>query len=116
MNLVFKLGLNETLFEIKDKYNSDTIQLISMIYLKKKQKNPLAICQILGLSLFEYDSIIEKGIIKNLFDSDANLTEQAIRIFDEIQKKSRFQKEIINDKLMIQEDILYVPKKFRGSS
>lgn len=116
VNLVFKLGLNETLFEIKDKYNSDTIQLISMIYLKKKQKNPLAICQMLGLSLFEYDSIIEKGLIKNLFDSDANLTEQAIRIFDEIQKKSRFQKEIINDKLMIQEDILYIPKKFRGSS
>jgi len=116
VNIVFKLGLNETLFEIKDKYSNDTIQLISMIYLKKRRKNPLTICQILGLSLSEYDSILEKGKNKNLFDSDANLTEQAIRIFEEIQKKYRFQKEIINDKLMIQEDILYIPKKFRGSS
>ncbi len=116
VNIVFKLGLNETLFEIKEKYNSDTIQLISMIYLKKKQKNPLAICQLLGLSLPEYDSIIEKGKNKSLFDSEGNLTKQAIHIFEEIQKKYRFQKELINDKLMIQEDILYIPKKFQGSS
>lgn len=116
VNIVFKLGLNETLFEVEDKYNSDTIQLISMIYLKKKQKNPLSICQMLGLSLPEYDSIIEKGKNKNLFDLEGNLTKQAVRIFEEIQKKSKFQKEIINDELMIQEDILYIPKKFRGSS
>jgi len=116
VNLVFKLGLNETLFEVEEKYSSDTIQLISMIYLKKKQKSPLAICQLLGLSLSEYDSIKRKGENKDLFDSEGNLTEQAIRIFEEIQKKSRFKKEIINNKLMIKEDILYIPKKFQGSS
>lgn len=116
VSLMFKLGLNENLFQVEEKYNKDTIQLVSMIYLKKKHKNPLYICQSLGINLDEYGAIIEKGVEKNLFDSKEKLTEQAIQIFEEIQKKSKFQKEIIDEKLMIEEDAIYIPKKFRGSS
>lgn len=116
VSLMFKLGLNENLFQVEEKYNKDTIQLVSMIYLKKRHKTPLYICQSLGINLDEYDSIIEKGREKNLFDFEGKITEQAIRIFEEIQKKSKFQKEIIDEKLMIEEDIIYIPKKFRGSS
>jgi hypothetical protein len=116
VSLMFKLGLNENLFQTEEKYNKDTIQLVSMIYLKKRHKNTLYICQALGINLNEYELIIEKGKEKNLFDSEEKLTEQAIRIFEEIQKKSKFQKEIIDEKLMIEEDVIYIPKKFRGSS
>lgn len=116
ISLMFKLGLNKNLFQDEERYNKDTFQLVSMIYLKKRHKSTLYICQALGINLSEYESIIEKGIEKSLFDSEEKITAQAIRLFEEMQKKSKYQKEVIDEKLMIAEEIIYIPKKFRGSS
>ncbi len=116
ISLMFKLGLNRGLFDWEEKYDKDTMQLVSIIFLKKRHRSPLSICQKLGLNIDSYNAIIEQGQAKNLFDADEKLTDLAISIFDEIQKKSRFQKNNISEALMITEEIIYVPKKFRGNS
>ena len=115
-SLIYKVGLSQSVFSDEIKYNKETIQLISVIYLKKKQKNVLYISQMLGINLKEYDLIIEKGREKNLFNVEEKLTAQASQIYDEIEKKNRFQKRTIETELMIDEDTLYIPKMFLGSS
>ena len=117
VNILFKLGLNETLFKVEDKYNSETIKLISIIFLKKKHKCTQYICQVLGINLSEYDTIIKIGKNKGLFDDiNETLTEQAISIYDEIIKKSKFHKKDSAEKLMIEDNIIYIPKQFHGNS
>lgn len=116
-SIVYKLGLNETLFLDDEKYNSQTVQHISIIYLKRKKKNDLTICQMLGLNLKEYETIIIAGQKKNLFDENEELTEQSINIFEQIKKRIKFQNNSnLNADLALEEDMLYIPKKFRGGS
>lgn len=117
VSITYKLGLNNSLFNEEEKYQTQTIQLVSILYLKRNQKSDLSISQMLGVNLSEYDSIINIGKQKNLFDNKDELTEQAINIIEQIRKKIKFQhnKQIINQ-LKIEEDIVYVPKVFRGSS
>ena len=112
---MFKLGLNRGLFDWEEKYDKATMQLVSIIFLKKRHRSPLSICQKLGLNIDSYNAIIEQGQAKNLFDADEKLTDLAISIFDERQKKSRFQKNNITEAFMIKEEIIYLPKKFRGN-
>jgi hypothetical protein len=116
-SIVYKLGLNENLFSSEEKYTKGTVQLISVIFLKKKQRSTLVICQMLGVNINEYGEIIKTGQAKNLFDDEEELTEQAIDIFEQLRKKVRFRKdELITSELLIEEDILYIPKVFRGGS
>lgn len=117
VSIVYKLGLNDSLFNEEEKYHTQTIQLISILYLKRKQKTDLSICQMLGINIKEYESIINIGKEKQLFDNNEELTAQAINIIEQIRKKIKFQhnNQIINQ-LKIEEDIVYVPKVFRGSS
>ena len=115
-SLLFRLNLNKDLFALNERYNKDTIRLLSIIFLKKRHKSPITICQKLGFGMEEYDTMIEKGKAKGLFDADDRLTPRAHTLFDEVQKKSRFQQETDNKSLSIIEDMIYVPKRFRGSS
>lgn len=117
VSIAYKLGLNNGLFNEEEKYHTQTIQLISILHLKRKQKSDLLISQILGINMNEYNSIISIGKEKKLFDHNEDLTEQAINIIEQIRKKIKFQhdNQIINQ-LKIEEDIVYVPKIFRGSS
>lgn len=117
VSIAYKLGLNNGLFIEEEKYHTQTIQLISILHLKRKQKSDLLISQILGININEYNSIISIGKEKKLFDNNEDLTEQAINIIEQIRKKIKFQhdNQIINQ-LKIEEDIVYVPKIFRGSS
>jgi hypothetical protein len=117
VSIAYKLGLNNGLFNEDEKYQTQTIQLISILHLKRKQKSDLLISQILGININEYNSIISIGKEKKLFDINEDLTEQAINIIEQIRKKIKFQhdNQIINQ-LKIEEDIVYVPKIFRGSS
>ena len=71
----------------------------------------------LGININEYNLIIDVGKKKKLLDNNEELTEQAVNIIEQIRKKIKFQNENqINNKLKIEEDIVYVPRKFRGSS
>ena len=101
----------------EEKYNTHTIQLISILYLKRKQKSAFSICQMLGINIKEYENIINVGRGKNLLDENEELTSQAVNIVEQIRKKIKFQdKNKIINQLKIEEDIVYVPKVFRGSS
>lgn len=115
-SIIYKLGLFKTIFQPDKMYDKEMIQLISMISLKKMQKNILYICQILGANLSEYETIIELGQKKGLFDLDENITEQADKIYEEVKKKTKIQKSNINSELAIDEDYIYIPKKFQGGS
>jgi hypothetical protein len=108
---------SDDLFVDGEKYSSQTIQLISILRLKRKQKSDLSICQTLGLNMREYESIILVGKQKNLFDEKEELTEQAINIIEQIRKKIKFQhNNQVNNELRIEEDMIYIPQKFRGGS
>ncbi|AOC93232.1 hypothetical protein BB050_00076 [Flavobacterium anhuiense] len=117
VSILYKLGLNNNLFNDEEKYQTQTIQLVSILYLKRKQKSDLSISLMLGININEYDSIINIGKEKNLFDNNGKLTTNAINIIELIRKKIKFQNnsQIINQ-LKIEEDIVYVPKVFQGSS
>jgi hypothetical protein len=116
-SIFFKLGLNEGIYSIEERYNKQTLQLLSVIRLKRKKRNPISICHILGINLNEYENIINKGINKKLFNSSGDLTKQGINIYEQINKKVKFLN-IKEEKqeLLIEEDMLYIPKTFRGSS
>jgi hypothetical protein len=113
-SIFYKLGLNEGLYSIEERYNKQTLQILSLIRLTRKSKSRLSICSHLGINSSELDKIIDKGIEKGLFSESGDLTKQGIKIYEEINKKAKF----INHKkeLIIEEDILYIPKTFRGSS
>jgi len=117
VSIAYKLGLNNGLFNEEEKYQPLTIQLISILHLKRKQKSDLSISQMLGININEYNLIIGIGKKKKLLDNNEELTEQAVNIIEQIRKKIKFQNnnQIINQ-LKIEEDIVYVPKIFRGSS
>ena len=116
-SIAYRLGVIGSLLTTDEKYGKNSTQLISLIYLKKKRKNIFNICQILGINLKEYDEIINEGRIKNIFDENGDLTQQAQNIYDQIRKKIKFQnKGRINSDPSIPEDMVYIPKTFRGSS
>lgn len=71
----------------------------------------------LGINIREYESIINIGKKKSLFDESEELTTQAVNIVDQIRKRIKFQgKNQILNQLKIEEDIVYVPKVFWGGS
>ena len=113
-SIFYKLDLNQDWTDLDKKYGRDSVQLLSIIFLKRKGKNVLNICQLLGINIPDYNKIINYGLSKSIFDQDENLTDQAIRIVDEIKKRIKFER--YNSKILkIEEDVLYIPKIFRGS-
>lgn len=117
LSIIFKLGLNGTLFSPEEKYSKHNMQLLSVMYLKRKQKSVLTICQTLGVNLTDYEIIISEGQTKNIFNAKEELTEQAISLIEQVRKRVKFQKNTyIRPELLIEEDMLYIPKVFRGSS
>lgn len=116
-SIAFKLGIAQTHFSEDEKYDKTTMQLISLIYLKRKQKNEINICQLFGINLKEYEDLLQIAINKNLFDEEEELTKHGITIYENIKKRVRSsKKEYLKPELLIEEDVLYIPKIFRGSS
>jgi hypothetical protein len=102
--------------EYKKIYEKNFIQLLTTIRLKQKHKNVISICQELGINLDEYDDIIKRGVEKGFFNEKGNLTEYATNICKDISRKNRFIENKIRRDMVIGEDLLYIPKTFRGSS
>lgn len=117
IGIAYRLGFDKMLLG----KNSKSIRLLSVIYLKNKQKNATYICQSLGINLTEYDNIIKEGLTKKLFLNDESLTENAIFILKQIRKKIKFEetysdRNALNKIFKMEEDYVYVPKTFRGNS
>lgn len=117
ISLLYRLKL-ETHFDLgKEKYSKYNFQILSIILLKRRNKNPISICQFLGINLKEYQGLIDDGTKKNIFDENEELTENAINVIEQIRKKAKFEKEkYIKPELIIEEDMVYLPKSFLGSS
>lgn len=117
ISLLYKLRLENNFNFNADKYSKYNLKTLSVLLLKRKSNNPIYICQFLGINLDEYNSIIDEGIKSNIFDEHGELTDNAVRVIDEVRKKIKFEKEkYIKPELIIEEDMLYLPKVFRGSS
>jgi hypothetical protein len=114
-SIAHKLEINLTEENINI-YGKDSIRLLSMIRLKQKHKNIFSICQELGINLNEYDDIIKRGVEKGFFNEKENLTEYATNMCNDISRKDKFIENKLRSELIIQENLLYVPKTFRGSS
>lgn len=117
ISILYKLGLEKSFNLNTDKYSKYNLKILSILLLKRKRNNPIYICQFLGINLDEYNLIIDEGIKSNIFNEQGELTDNAIRILDEVRKKIRFEKEkYIKPELIIEEDMVYLPKVFQGSS
>lgn len=117
ISLLYKLKLEATFGFNQDKYTKYNLRILSMILLKLRRKTPISICQFLGINLTEYGEIIQDGIKTFVFDEHGNLTTNAVNAVEGIRKKIKFEKEkYIKPELIIEEDMVYLPKTFLGSS
>jgi hypothetical protein len=117
ISLLYKLKLENAFNLDVEKYSKYNLNVLSILLLKRKRKNPIYICQFLGLNIDEYENILQEGLEKNVFDSDGALTQNALNILEQVRKKIRFETDkYIKPELVIEEDMIYLPKVFMGSS
>ena len=117
ISLLYKLKLESSLGFDQNKYTKYNLRVLSVIILKLRRRNPVVICQFLGINLEEYKEIIDDGIKREIFDDDGDLTTKAVKVVEEIRKKIKFEKDkYLKPELIIEEDMIYIPKTFLGSS
>ena len=116
-SIVYKLNIGNDILNTDNKFNKNDLQIISLINLKSKKKNDLNICQVLGININEYEQLIEKAKDLELINLENNLTEKALKIYSEILKSAKVKSKINPlQQIFIEEDFLYLPKWFQGSS
>jgi hypothetical protein len=118
ISILYRLGLEGYFgFSQEEKYSNYNIRILSVIILKRRKKSIISICQFLGINLDDYDNIIIEGQQKGIFDASESLTENALRVIEQIRKKAKFEKDkYIRPDLLIDEDMIYLPKVFLGKS
>ncbi|MDY0081170.1 MAG: hypothetical protein RBR95_11325 [Ignavibacteriaceae bacterium] len=110
-------GLNDLCENGKNLYNSQNLQMLLILRLKKQNKNEFDICQNLGLNMQDYNEILENGKSKNIFTDNGMISEFGNNVYSEIQKKISIIKSRKEDfEFNKNEDMVYVPTKFRGIS
>ncbi len=116
ISLLYKLGLESNFNLTPEKYSNYNISVLSVLLLKRKRKNAIYICQYLGLNLIEYEAIVKEGIKSKVLNEDGNLSDSAQTVIEQVRKKIQFEKEkYIKPELVIEEDMLYLPKIFLGN-
>ena len=116
-SLLYKLNLESKFGFDTQKYAKYNLRILSILLLKLRRKNPISICQFLGINLDEYEEILKDGFGRSVFNEDGSLTSSAVNVVEEIRKKIKFEKEkYIKPELLIEEDMVYLPKKFLGCS
>lgn len=116
-SMLYKLKLETSFGFDNEKYSKYNLRILSIILLKLRRKSSLNICQFLSINTEEYKDLIKDGVQRNVFDENGELTSNAINVVEEIRKKAKFEREkYIEPELLIEEDMLYLPKQFLGSS
>ncbi len=117
ISLLYKLKLESSFGFDSNKYTKYNLRVLSVIILKLRRRSQIIICQFLGINLDEYQEIIEDCIRREILNDKGELTTKAIKVVEEIRKKIKFETDnYIKPELIIEEDMVYVPKTFLGSS
>ena len=113
MSLAKDLGYENIFGTEKNVYSSENLKLLCYIRLLKRNLVRPIIAQNLNLTTFEVDEVVRSGIEKGLFLNENKLTKYGEKLYLEIKKKSDFTKQKVEEVL---EDIIYIPKTFRGKT
>lgn len=117
LSIVYKSNFCNDAFLRLSKYSTTAVKLFNVIFLKRQGRTPLTICQLLGISGFEYDEIVHIGQDCGYFDEDEHLTEAAVQLYNDIDKRNRIINSHLPQKLSSNKhNELYLPKTFQGVS
>lgn len=113
LKIKFEQDVKETIRkkEIKLSARDDHSILVLLVLTEKKYSN-LQICQVLGITLFEFDKIILKAHRKRLVSREGQLTRRGIEFLRLLKAKSNVFTFRENDTLDVKENNIFVPKSF----
>ncbi|SDH66798.1 phosphoribosyltransferase-like protein [Chitinophaga filiformis] len=95
----------------KNTYSDKNIKLICYIRLLKMGTVGTVISQKIGISLFEMEEIIEDGISRKILKNHRTLTNKGQAMYDLVMRK---RPRISSGSTVMKDDIVYIPKVFRG--
>lgn len=111
ISIAKNLQLGELFNQNTNNYSIDNIRLISYIKLKKTGLRRLSIGIKLNLSDSELNELIFIGYKKKVLEKDGELTEYGTKLYNEVMKSKKRNK---RNEVFSPNEILYLPKKFRG--
>jgi hypothetical protein len=98
----------------KGGFDKDRIKLIGIIHYKHQNRSDAYICNRLGISSQEYNTLLNEGRKMELIAPDGSLTPDGNKIYEHIRKVDK------NDNALCKSDILpadmnlYIPNRFLG--
>jgi len=97
-------------------FNKTDFQLFALVRLKRMKRAIPIICQLLGLRIDDYSLLISKGKKRGLLDAQANLTEEGIKVYNNVTKYVNAAKATFIKSSYGMNSVSYVPKSFRGKA
>ncbi len=116
LSIAASLGLEGFEKDDLNLYKKLNFRLIAIIRLKKMNRSVPVICQYIGITLNDYELSIKNGVDKGIFSKDGELTKKGERLYSEILKKIAIIRTREKNIMNLDNDILYVPKTFRGKT
>lgn len=89
--------------------------MLALIRLKIRGSVPETIFQLMGITFYELQALLERGREKGLFDQDDNLTVKGAQLYGELQKKIQINKSEMKRKMTtFNRGVSYIPKTYNG--
>jgi len=112
-SLLQKLGLKLSQCT-KAGFDKDRIKLIGVIHYKHQNRSDAYICSILGISLYEFESLLNEGRRMKLIAADGNLTPEGNDIYGRIRKADKNDNSYRKFNMLPAGMNLYIPNRFLG--
>lgn len=109
-------GLNFFSGEGAGVYSVINLQLITIMRLKFTKRTVPTICQIMGITLQEYEDVFEEGVKRGLFLNKGKISSRGISLYEEIKKKMLLKKNRQKRLAKNNDEIIYLPMTFRGET
>jgi hypothetical protein len=97
-------------------YNTINIQLITIMRLKFTKRTIPTICQIMGITLQEYEDVFAEGVKRGLFLKKGQISDSGTNLYEEIKKKMLFRRNRQKRLAKGNDEIIYLPMTFRGET
>lgn len=114
LSIARKLQIKAFDFQKVVPYNEENIQLVTIMRLKGMRRAVPLICQHMGLTLAEYQAIIDEGIKRELFMKNGELSNYGKDVYEEIRKKIAIQQSNQSQRFVSLAETVYLPVTFRG--